>query len=221
MALFIGMSAETWWRLPQRTPKKTPASCGSKGRSGCRRTSLCRLCPAEASREPTGRSPAAKPLLSQRLVQWRGPSPSCGAAAPNRQTRAPPPRRFPSCAMPVRADSLRPSSSGPRAPPVPPPAPGTPRPLPRCSRSPPSPPPPPRPSARPPPGRTQPPRPPPLSAPLHNQHTLDDAQVLDLLAIGASGQPGAALPRHLLVQRERVRHVAYQIVTVVCTLLLL
>ena len=124
MALFIGMSAETWWRLPQRTPKKTPARCGSKGRSGCRRTSLCRLCPAEASREPTGRSPAAKPLLSQRLVQWRGPSPSCGAAAPNRQTRAPPPRRFPSCAMPVRADSLRPSSSGPRAPPVPPPSPG-------------------------------------------------------------------------------------------------
>ena len=49
------------------------------------------------------------------------------------------------------------------------------------------------------------------------QHTLDDAQVLDLLAIGARGQPGAALPRHLLVQRERVRHVADQIVTVVCT----
>ena len=48
------------------------------------------------------------------------------------------------------------------------------------------------------------------------QHTLDDAQVLDLLAIGARGQPGAALPRHLLVQRERVRHVADQIVTVVC-----
>ena len=47
------------------------------------------------------------------------------------------------------------------------------------------------------------------------QHTLDDAQVLDLLAIGARGQPRAALPLHLLVQRERVRHLAYQIVTVV------
>ena len=47
------------------------------------------------------------------------------------------------------------------------------------------------------------------------QNTLDDAQVLDLLAIGARGQPCAALPLHLLVQRERVRHVAYQIVTVV------
>ena len=47
------------------------------------------------------------------------------------------------------------------------------------------------------------------------QHPLDDAQVLDLRAIGARGQPGAALPLHLLVQRERVGHVAYQIVTVV------
>ena len=47
------------------------------------------------------------------------------------------------------------------------------------------------------------------------QNTLDDAQVLDLLAIGARGQPCASLPLHLLVQRERVCHVAYQIVTVV------
>ena len=47
------------------------------------------------------------------------------------------------------------------------------------------------------------------------QHTLDDAQVLDLLALGACGKPCASLPLHLLVQRERVRHVAYQIVTVV------
>ena len=49
------------------------------------------------------------------------------------------------------------------------------------------------------------------------QHTLDDAQVLNLLAIGARGEPCASLPLHLLVQRERVRHVAYQIVTFVCT----
>ena len=47
------------------------------------------------------------------------------------------------------------------------------------------------------------------------QHPLDDAQVLDLRAIGARGQPGATLPLHRLVQRERVGHVAYQIVTVV------
>ena len=47
------------------------------------------------------------------------------------------------------------------------------------------------------------------------QHTLDDAQVLDLRALGARGQPCAPLPLHLLVQRERVRYVAYQIVTVV------
>ncbi len=47
------------------------------------------------------------------------------------------------------------------------------------------------------------------------QHTLDDAQILDLRALGARGQPGAPLPLHLLVQRERVRHLAYQIVTVV------
>ena len=47
------------------------------------------------------------------------------------------------------------------------------------------------------------------------QDTLDDAQVLDLLAIGALGESCASLPLHLLVQRERVRHVAYQIVTVV------
>ena len=47
------------------------------------------------------------------------------------------------------------------------------------------------------------------------QHTLEDAQVGDLRAITARGQPGASLPLHLLVQRERVCHVAYQIVTVV------
>ena len=47
------------------------------------------------------------------------------------------------------------------------------------------------------------------------QHALDDAQVLDLLALGARGEPCASFPLHLLVQRERIRHVAYQIVTVV------
>ena len=47
------------------------------------------------------------------------------------------------------------------------------------------------------------------------QHTLDDAQVLDLLAIGVRGKPCASLPLHLLVQRQRVGHVADQIVTVV------
>ena len=47
------------------------------------------------------------------------------------------------------------------------------------------------------------------------QYPLDDAQVFDLRAIGARGQPGASLPLHRLVQRERVGHVAYQIVTVV------
>ena len=50
-----------------------------------------------------------------------------------------------------------------------------------------------------------------------SEDTGDDPQVLKLLAVGRRGEFRASIPLDVLVQRERVRHIGYEIVTIVVT----